>query len=65
MISECPICKSKNIVKLTNDTKIYGLVSLKAPDNVDLNHFLPVHAFCCKGCGYISLFHIQPDAIKK
>lgn len=65
MISECPICKSKNIVKLTDDNNVYGLVSLRSPDKVDLNNYLPVNAFCCKDCGYVPLFHIQPDAIHK
>lgn len=60
---ECPICKSKDIVKLTNENSIYGLVQIKAPSTVDLNTLLPVHALCCKNCGHIELIHIDPKAI--
>ena len=62
--NECRICKSSNVVQLTTNNKIYGLVELVAPDKVNLNNFLPVHAFCCKDCGHIELIHIQPEVIQ-
>jgi len=62
-ITECPICKSKNIVELTNETKAYGLVKVTPPANVILDNFIPVKVFCCKDCGHIELKHVDPKVI--
>lgn len=62
---ECPICKSKNVVELTDETKAYGLVKITPPANVILDNFIPVKVFCCKNCGHIDLKHINAQAIDK
>lgn len=64
MFKECLLCKSNNIVKLSNEQKINGLPTIIAPNSVDLNTLLPVNVFCCKDCGFIMLQHIDPKKIK-
>lgn len=64
-MKECPICKSNNIVTLTDKDHAYGLVQLIAPATVDAKTFLPVNAYMCKNCGNVQLQHIDPKAVKK
>ena len=63
--SECFCCKSKNIVQLSDENKVYGLVQITPPANVNYSTLIPVNVFCCKDCGHIELVHVQPQAIQK
>lgn len=64
-MKKCPICNGTNIVKLTNDQKICGLVEIVAPATVNIQNLIPVHVFCCKDCGHVELQHISPKSIVK
>lgn len=60
-ITECPICKSTNVVKAPND---YGIVVVEPPANIKLTTAMPLNVYVCKDCGYVCLFHVEPSAIK-
>lgn len=64
-MKECPICKSNNVITLTDKDHAYGLVKITAPDNADFNTLLLVNVYMCKDCGNVQLQHVDPKAVKK
>lgn len=66
-ISECPNCKSKNIVLLGKDLEHpeCHLLFSANPDTktVDTTTGLPLHVYHCLDCNFISFFHAMPEAL--
>lgn len=67
-ISECPNCKSKNISLLGSDLKhpeCYLLfLADKENKTVDQTVGIPLHAYRCLDCNYISFFHAMPEELE-
>lgn len=59
-ISECPVCKSKNIVEAPDN---YCIIKVAPPANIFLDKGMPLTVYICKDCGHISLFHVDPSVI--
>lgn len=63
-IKNCPHCNGKNFAIMGNEKEIYGLVSIKAGNIIDVNSLLPVIAIVCKECGHVELVHVNAKAIE-
>lgn len=66
-IDECPNCKSKHITLCGDDVEhpeCYLLVSAnKDTKLIDIHTGMPLHAFRCLDCNYISFFHAMPEKL--